>query len=306
MRVLKLAFVLAALFAAPGFAQDDEPRVMALRYEAELQRIGFPSPTLAITVNGKPARFLIDSGAGVHTFAKWFVSAAGLATQHHGGAKAVDAGGHPVDISLVRDVTLTLGDGSKLEIDEAIVADFPPFFEGNAIAGLLSPQLLAAQTHAAVLDLRKPELRLQPMERAIERFNATLLSISNSTRLCVQRGSPLENRLYAVRTVVEGVETSLTVDTGASGTTLQDGTPAAIAVRKKPGTGGAEMSVGGQAMQVFRSSPVTLDFGGGKRTLSVSLGKDAGSCGAQGRLGMDALRGCRWIFARAAVAMSCK
>lgn len=300
-----LAAFLAAWLASSAFAQDDQSTVIALRYDSELQRIGFPSPTLDVTVNGKSARFLVDSGAGVHTFAKWFVAAAGIATQGHGGAKVVDAGGHPVDISLVRHVTLAIGDGRELKIDEAIVADFPPFFEANRLAGLISPQLLAAQTHAAVLDLRTPELRLERTESAIERLDATLLNIGGATKLCVQDGSPLRNRLYAVRTVVEGVETSLIVDTGASGTTLRDGTPAAIAVRRKPGTGGSEMSVGGQQMHVFKSSPIALDFGGGRRTLSISLGPDAGGCGAQGRLGMDALKGCSWIFARAAVAMSC-
>lgn len=308
MRWTQALSVAAALLAwnhAIGFAQNDRPHVIALNYERELQNIGFPSPTLIVTIGGKKARFLIDSGAGVHTFAKWFVDASGLPTQHPGGAKVVDAGGHPVEISVVRGVGLALADGTRLQIDEAIVADFPPFFESNEIAGLLSPQLLAAPAHAAVLDLRAPELRFEPMEAAIERLDATLLNMGGATKLCVQSGSPLRNRLYAVRTVVEGIETSLIVDTGASGTTLRDGTPAAIAVRRKPGTGGAEMSVGGQEMRVFKSSPVTLDFGGGERTLPISLGPDAGGCGAQGRLGMDALKDCRWIFGRSALAMSC-
>jgi hypothetical protein len=301
------AFVVFALAsnAALDLARADEPVVIALRYDAQLKAIGFPSPILTVTLDGQEAHFFIDSGAGVHTFAEWYVKAAGLSAKSDHNMKAVDSAGHKIDVAVLRDVRITPAAGDAFTISEAVVADFPPLFEENRIAGLLSPQLLASTTQAAVVDLNTPELRLEPMQAAVDRLNATVLSLGGATSLCTQPGSPLVNRLYAIRTIIDGVEASLTIDTGASSTTIREGTPAARGLRSKPGTGRDEMGIGGKRIRVFQSAPVDLDFGAGARRIAVGVGANAGGCSSEGLLGMDALRGCRWIFARAGIAMSC-
>ena len=303
--IFALAVLALACTAAAGLARADQSATIALRYDAHLKKIGFPSPTLTVTVAGKEARFLIDSGAGVHTFASWYVKAAALSPKSDRNMKAVDSSGHQIEITVLRDLRVSPLGGHELEIGEAVVVDFPPLFEENRIAGLLSPQLLASKTQAAVLDLNIPELRLEPMQSAVDRMNATVLSLGGATSLCTQAGSPLVNRLYMIRTMIDGVEASLTIDTGATSTTIRENTPAARALRSKPGTGRDEMGIGGRRVRVFQSAPVELDFGGGARRIAVGVGANAGGCGSDGLLGMDALQGCRWIFARTGIAMSC-
>ena len=62
------------LAAAPGGGQ---PRI-ALQYDAALAKADLPSPAARLTINGRTAWFLFDTGAGVHVLASWFVKAAGL------------------------------------------------------------------------------------------------------------------------------------------------------------------------------------------------------------------------------------
>ncbi len=215
----------------------------------------------------------------------------------------LDSAGHPVETTVVRNVRLALAQNATIEIGEAAVADFPPIFEEHKIAGLLSPQLLAPASDAAVLDLRKPELRFEPAQSAVDHLHA--IGLGSAASVCSHAGAPLANRVYTVRTTIDGVGTWLTLDTGATTTTLRDGTPAANAARRKPGTSHDEMGTAGQRAHVFQSAPLSVDFGAGARTLAVGVGEDSGICDAQGRLGMDALTGCRWILARDALALSC-
>lgn len=297
------ALALAATMTSGAVA--DGAAAIGLHYSAELRKVGFPSPVLTAKIGGQEVRFLVDSGAGVHTFAAWFAKAAALKPMSGSNVHAVDSSGNSIDVLIVRDAPLRLSNGSTLDIDEAIVADFPPMFEQLKIAGLLSPQLLATKTQAAIFDLNIPELRFEPMESALEHLHASILSADDMTGVCAQKESPLTNRLYTIRTLVGGVATSLTIDTGATTTSIQDGIPAAHVLRAKPGTGRDQMGVAGKRVRVFQSVPVDVDFGAGPRRLPVGVGPSAGGCGSQGRLGMDALAGCRWVFGSAAFAMSC-
>lgn len=295
--------VLAGAMASAAIA--DETTTIGLHYDAELGKIGFPSPVLTVKLGNQDARFLVDSGAGVHTFAGWFAKARGLKPTSGSSVHAIDANGNAIDVLIARDTPLRLANGSTLDIGEAIVTDFPPMFEKLRVAGLLSPQLLAARTQAAVLDLNTPELRFEPMESALERLHATVLNAGDMTGICTNKGSPLANRLYVIRTLIDGIPTSLTIDTGATTTSIRDGIPAARALRARPGTGRDQMGIAGERVRVFQSTPVDVDFGGGPRTLSVGVGRSAGGCNSQGLLGMDALAGCRFVFGSAAFAMSC-
>jgi hypothetical protein len=297
------ALVLAGALVLP--ARADPPLTIALRYDSGLRKIGFPSPLLTVKIAGQEARFLVDSGAGVHTFAAWYVKAAALQAVHNADVHAVDAGGRAIDVLVVRNAQLALTDGTTLTLAEGAVAEFPPIFEQLRIAGLVSPQLLATPSQAAVLDLNRPELRLEAMEPAVDRLNATIQGADGLTRVCSNKASPLTNRLYLIRTLVDGIATSLTIDTGATSTSISDGIPAAHALRRRPGTGRDQMGIGGTRVRVFQSAPVLVDFGGGPRRLSIAVGPNADGCGSQGVLGMDALAGCRWVFGNAAFAMSC-
>src|SRR6185369_8115158 len=112
-----------------------------------------------------PARFLIDTGASVHTLASWFVKDAGLQADAARGT-ARGSTGQEAGIRVVRQTDLAIEGGRRLPLAEAIVVDFPPMFEQLRIAGLLSPQLFANDDEAAVLDLRVASLRIEPFQAA--------------------------------------------------------------------------------------------------------------------------------------------
>src|SRR5436305_14214353 len=147
------AIVAFVLVARPAGAT----RTIALQYDDALGREGFPNPLLSIRVGGQRAVFIVDTGAGVHTMARWFAERAGLQvtqTEH----TVVGSTGQANRVGRVRRFAAVLGDGRRLSVPDAIVADFPPLFEQHEIAGLLSPQLLAESGEEAVLDLRGPAL----------------------------------------------------------------------------------------------------------------------------------------------------
>src|SRR4051812_35577150 len=51
--------------------QDDTPKINLL-YEPRLEALGFHSPIIRASIAGQDAYFLVDTGASVHTFARWF------------------------------------------------------------------------------------------------------------------------------------------------------------------------------------------------------------------------------------------
>jgi hypothetical protein len=78
VRALAAALCLAAALTSTPRAAD---RLVALQYSTDLAAAGFPNPILRATVNGQSVAFLIDTGASVHTIAKWFATAAHLRSQ---------------------------------------------------------------------------------------------------------------------------------------------------------------------------------------------------------------------------------
>src|ERR1700674_1756067 len=208
-----------------------------LGHPADLTREGFPSPVLEATLAGKPARLLVDTGAGVHALARWFAKAASLQSFPLS-STARDSMGREVSIEGVE---TTLRAGVREERIAAIVVDFPPFFEQHRIAGLLSPQLLAHEFAAAVLDQRAGTLRFDSFESAL---TATGAAEIRGARVCAE-GSVKPNRLYVVPVMVAGRSAMLELDTGAARTTLKSGAVAAAALGDSK-VQGRTMGVGGE------------------------------------------------------------
>jgi hypothetical protein len=109
------------LAAAPGGGQ---PRI-ALQYDAALAKADLPSPAARLTINGRTAWFLFDTGAGVHVLASWFVKAAGLEAGDVHGVHGIDSTGKAVALRGLRDLRATLDDGGVMKLGTATVADFP-------------------------------------------------------------------------------------------------------------------------------------------------------------------------------------
>ncbi|HEV7669239.1 MAG TPA: hypothetical protein VGS22_11980 [Thermoanaerobaculia bacterium] len=263
-----------------------------LHYDERLAKAGFPSPAVRLKIGDRTAWFLVDSGAGVSTFASWFIESARLATETTATTMR-DAAGRPVPLRVVRNITGTLADGSTLRIEAAGIADFPPLFEQNELGGLLSPQLLAPKGLAAVLDLRVPELRFEPFEAAVARLGAARIS---AAKVCEESGADLANRLYALPATVAGVPTSLLLDSGSTDTEVRRDSAVARSLAGRAVEGRSTVAISGGEEKRLRAAAVAVGFAETVRTLDVSIGAATSNCAPDGLLGIDALRSCAVVL----------
>lgn len=299
-RPLAVLSVLSALMSVPRPLSAD--RVIGLSYNADLAAAGFPSPLLRATVNGQAVWFLVDTGAAVHTLASWFAKAAHLPTRASK-TMLVGSTGATSQAKAAGTIQVETRDGSVFSVADAMVADFPQVFTDQRIAGLLSPQLLAPMGQAAVLNLRTPSLSFGPFRAAISDLGLVPSVATAGTRVCPTQGMPA-GRTYGVHVTVAGIQADMTADTGSTSTVVAS-SRIARALAARAVSGGELQGVGGDAQATKTVAGVTVVRAGVARPVDVTLGNSADSCGTDGLLGMDSLRGCTLILSDTAMAWSC-
>ncbi|MCA1825505.1 MAG: aspartyl protease family protein [Myxococcales bacterium] len=268
----------------------------SLEHPEDLAREGFPSPVLAASIDGKPMRFLVDTGAGVHTLARWAAKAAGLRPTRLT-STATDSTGR--EMAIDRAETVLGVEGRDVPV-ALIVVDFPPVFERLQIAGLLSPQLLAPPGLAAVLDERAGTLTFDSLAAATGRTGAVPLP---GARVCGQ-GSIKPNRLYAAPVRIGARTVMLELDSGATVTSLKRGSPAAAALEFREQ--GSTMGVSGERVVTERAT-AEVAFGGMTRALGLQVVPgQPGGCEGDGLLGQDVLARCILVLRETGLAAGCK
>jgi hypothetical protein len=294
---------LCSAAAAPtAEVSSQAAHMIVLEYRPELVAAGFPNPVRRLTINGKSAWFIFDTGAGVHTLAAWFVKEAGLVAAS-GAASGRDSTGREVRFGIVRHVVATADGGGALELPWASVADFPGLFKDYDLGGLLSPQLLASDGLAAVLDLRTPDLRFEPFAAAVSRLGAQQPSRGRA-RVCESK-SDHPNRLYAVPVQAAGTLALLELDSGATTTLVRKTSKAGRALARGAVTGDRAIGVGGVAERTLLARGATLEFAGQVWNLDLTVGGASGQCSPDGLLGMDILRACAVILGQHETAYVC-
>ena len=291
---LAAATMLVCSTAAPRAATAP----IALHYDPALAADGFLSPLLTVAIGTQHAVFLIDTGASVHTVAKWFVEAAGLAVAPTA-STVTGSTGSETRVEVVAELKATIAGSGRLLLVNAVVTPFPPSFETHRIAGLISPQLLAAADEDAILDLRRPRLTFRPTTSRAGR------STSEHGRACINSESFFRNRQYAVRVLIDGIDAQLLLDTGATGTTLDVGSAAARAFQSRAVAGGTNQGVGGATDRLLRVPNVRLSRGGASAVVDVHLGNVRNACAPTGLLGMDALQRCVMQLQPSGVLINC-
>jgi len=284
-------------------SQAAPPAVIQLQYPGVLRRADLPTPAARVTVAGRSAWFLFDTGAGVHTLASWFVKAAGLGTAELEGMGGRDSTGRRLQYRVARGVRLSLDGGGEIALGDAAVADFPPFFEEQEVGGALSPQLLAPTGSAAVLDLRGPELRIEAFDAAVSRLGAVELRRGPALTICSER-APLPNRLFAVRASVGGESASMILDSGAAHSKLN---AASRAARRLPGPleDGTSTGLSGVPDSVQIARRVRVSLGKHAGTADLRVGPLRNSCGPDGILGLDVIRECAFVMGEDRIAYEC-
>jgi hypothetical protein len=290
------------LCLAAAATQPNRADGIPLTYQESLAKLGFPSPLLRATVRGQQAWFIVDTGAGVHTLASWFVTAAGLKPRQTTDT-LTGATGAQSHVTIVENTAMRLDGGRKLGIREAYVAEFPSIFAEHRIAGLLSPQLLASPHTAAVLDLRVPILRFDPFDRAVENLKREHPTISNGSAVCKSAEKP-SHRQYLASVKANGIDGALLMDTGAAVTMASPDSRIASELMSRVSGTNFTQSLGGAAQTTHTVPDVRLERGSRAVTINLTVGGVAW-CGADGRIGMDALRQCVLVLGRTAFAWSC-
>lgn len=298
-----VAVLVLGLAVACNTSRDAGTLALTL-YPAEFGP-GMGSPGLAaeLTFNDRPASFIIDTGAGAHTLARWFVDAAGIpiAEDLADGLRARDATGKLVEMDVVQGQIGRSPDGAEVSLGRAIVVDFPPMFEDAEIGGLLNPQLLAGADGASVLDLRVPELRLEPFDEAVQRLDAQVLD-GGQVRVCGATDVAVPNLLFGVR-VSNEEEGWLQLDTGAGVTSIARGSGL---IR------GAELAEGGETTglagkpEIYQlARQIELSFAGHRVMIDADVADSGHACGADGLLGLDAVGRCAFVLGEASLAIAC-
>ena len=280
--------------------RDGKPIVIPLQNDPGLE-LG-----VRLTFNNRTAWFGFDTGAGAHTLASWFVDAAGMAIDDSlvAGVRALDVVGAPVELRAVHEETGRLPDGNSLFLESAIVTDFPPEFRQAEVGGLLNPQLLVGDGQAAVLDLRVPELRIEPFNDAVRRLGARTVA-NDQVQICREADAPIRNQVYAVLVEAREENAWLGLDTGAGRTSIVAGSPLIRGLQLEPG--GERIGVAGRP-QVYSIAPnLAISFAGSGATVDAQVVETtSGGCGSDGHLGRDALRRCALVLGRESLAIRCE
>ncbi len=298
------AAILLLLVCASSAIAQTPPRIV-LRYDVTLATADFPNPAARLTFNGKTAWFLFDTGAGVHILAAWFVRAAGLTVDDSlaGVVSGVDSTGQAMPFRAVRGQVGQLEDGGLVALELAAVTDFAPAFEQFEIGGVISPQLLAGPGRAAALDLRVPELWLEPFQDAVRRLGAVRLP-RQRVRFCGSLDEPIPNLVFAIPVTVSRRQGVLLLDSGAKVTKLVANSALIRGVRLERGGETTGISGTPQPYSVARS--LRIAFADSNVTVDSRVADTSNRpCGADGLLGLDAIGRCALVLAQKDLAIRC-
>ncbi len=298
------AALLLLLVSASSSSGQTRSRIV-LRYDATLETADFPNPAARLTFNGRTAWFLFDTGAGMHILASWFVRATGLTVDESVAdvVRGVDSTGRAMPFRAVRGQIGRLEDGGLVALELAAVTEFAPEFEQFEIGGVISPQLLAGPGQAAALDLRVPELWLEPFEDAVRRLGAVMLP-RQRVRRCGSLDGPVPNLVFAIPVTVGRRQGVLLLDSGAKATKLAAKSGLIRGVRLERGGETTGISGTPQTYSVARS--LGIAFAGYTVTVDSRVADTSNRpCGRDGLLGLDAIGRCALVLGQKDLAIRC-
>src|SRR5262245_1229468 len=161
--------------AGPGPVAAAEPAPLGspaprakIRFEARERE--FPLPLVDVRVAGLPARMVLDTGATRHVLADWVVREARVVTRASS-VETADHTGKRIEVLEADPSALAIDGWAELPAAPALlVSSLPPQLRSLGVVGILSPQLLAAEGSAVVLDLPRREMAAMQTDRAIATY----------------------------------------------------------------------------------------------------------------------------------------
>lgn len=260
------------------------------------------------TVAGKPVLMLVDTGANGHVIAGWFARKLALKLEKAGDV-GVDHVGKTIEAYRVQKPQIAIDGWGAVAETSVLAAEVPDGIEALGIGAFISPQRLAEEGHAVVLDLRGGTLRAERWEDAATDLlhrGAPLLT-ATSVRTCEEEGpDPSKGVAFVVPATVGGERVDLLLDSGAERTDLLTGSNAAKRLGKNAQKSEPVYTASGKSA-ASRLAGTKLVAGKVSATLDINLigGASDPACPRDGVLAMDVLRRCTVLLSSSRVAAHC-
>jgi aspartyl protease len=255
---------------------------------------GAVRPFIKATIEGHPLLLLVDTGAAQSLLPTGFVRKFKLATRaSDADPRLIDINGHTASMHRVPGARV-LFEGEQ-ELERIDFLENPT--DGSETEGILAPQDLVRSGWALTLDLAHDEIRYDREEIALARLGDRASLIEIDYHRC-----EFDNH-RVVTVMVNGVASSMMIDTGASRTALgrnNEALPSMLAFKGKVGVSGGVVSNGVD----FNVRDVPVEFAKASFVLTATLVAASQSCG-RGLLGADVLSGCSLIWGSRSLWASC-
>lgn len=255
-------------------------------------------PYVHATVNGKPVRLLLDTGAFQSLLGGAFARAEGLRLRTSAGnLELKDANGQRRSLAVASSVPVRIdGEGERFALDFLVNPSW------DHVEGILSPQELLRRGWAMTIDLEGAELRFDPEPEALARLrDGGASKVEYAT--CPDEG--LFNDYHrVVTTLINGTPARMLLDTGCDQTVLSRNNPAlptmleAVGRREK----NAGMVSTSQGLVV---DDVEVQVAGAAFRQAVLVLPASQTCW-QGALGADFLRRCTVVWGWSDLWMACR
>ena len=294
-------------------AARSEPRA-PLRRRAELRYdlVGraFPLPVVKATIGGRPTLMLVDTGANVHVVAGWLARRLGLPMKKLG-----DVGSDHVGKAIT--TWRVEGPASALAIDgwgpvaatSLVVTEVPEAIEKMGIGGIVSPQRLADEGDAVLLDLYRGELRAAWWDAAERELGAsgTALVAPGKQHACEEPDDTGAGVSYVLPVKVEGHVVSLLLDTGAYRSDVFASSPAGQKLLPRSVTDSEPVyaASGRVISRKLRDARIVTGDVSVVGDVGLIQGAADDACPRDGVLAMDVLRACTLLLGRSRVAGVC-
>ena len=275
----------------PPMADPKKGILRAVAIDFSIQGRPFPLPLVKATVAGTSTLALVDTGANSTVIAGWLARKTNLTLQRFGDT-GTDHTGRSIETRRALHPQVAIEGWGSLPDEPLLVTDVPDAVTKLGIGVFVSPQKLAGDGEAIILDFPHKEMRAVKKGASLESIGAALTL--DPVALCEDKESPIQGLAYVVSGTIDGESVKLLVDTGAHHSDLLMSSP--------PGQKLLPHAVDSKEQVYAASGKVTpktlkevkVSVGAVESTLDVDLipGKKDDFCPRDGVLAMDVLGKC--------------
>jgi hypothetical protein len=313
--VLRSCLLLLAVSACgAGGKATTAQNATALPAEGEARRVDlefslgnkpFPLPLVHGVVAGVPTLILVDTGANAHIISSALARKAQLTTKSFGDV-GVDHTGRSIETRRAPHPQMRIEGWGELPDEPMLVTDVPDAVTRLGIGAFLSPQQLASDDFAVVLDFQKSEMRQMHKGEALDNTAGSALAL-DPPRQCLDKDSPLQGLAYVLHGQIEGNDAELMLDTGAHHSDLlATSKPAkALLPKSEPSKESVYAASGKVTPRTVKGAQMRIGAVEVTRDVDLIPGKEDDFCPRDGVLAMDVLKKCVIVIDRRTVSGLC-